>query len=77
MRALITGGAGFLGSALANYLAEAGHHVRVLEDLSSGDTSHLHAQVYFERGIIRDLPRPWAPLRNVECVYHAEAVARS
>lgn len=48
-RFLITGGAGFLGSALANHLAKAGHHVRVLDDLSAGDTSCLHLEAFFER----------------------------
>lgn len=58
MSALITGGAGFLGSALANHLTKAGHHVRVLDDLSAGDMSRLHPQVFFERGDVRELP-PW------------------
>lgn len=73
MRVLITGGAGFLGSALANHLAKAGHHVRVLDDLSAGDTSRLHPQVFFERGDVRDVPRLWTLLRNVKCVYHLAA----
>lgn len=33
MRVLITGGAGFLGTALANRLAAEGHAVHVLDDL--------------------------------------------
>ncbi|MGD9375876.1 MAG: NAD-dependent epimerase/dehydratase family protein, partial [Anaerolineae bacterium] len=37
MRMLITGGAGFLGSALANQLAGEGHTVLALDDLSAGD----------------------------------------
>ena len=36
MRALITGGAGFIGSHLADRLIQAGHEVWVLDDLSSG-----------------------------------------
>ena len=36
MRALITGGAGFIGSHLAERLLAHGHHVSVLDDLSTG-----------------------------------------
>lgn len=50
MRVLITDGAAFLGSALANDLAEAGHHVRVLDDLGVGEGALLHPDVTFERG---------------------------
>ena len=41
MRALITGGAGFIGSHLAARLVGAGHGVRVLDDLSTGEMSNL------------------------------------
>lgn len=40
-RALITGGAGFLGSALCARLLEAGAEVHALDDLSSGEASRL------------------------------------
>jgi len=73
MRVLITGGAGFLGSALANRLVELGHHVRVLDDLSSGDEGRLKPQVVFSRGDTRDIPKLWTLLRGVDCVYHLAA----
>jgi len=76
MRVPITGRAGFLGSALANHQARAGHHVRVPDDLSTGDKSCLHPQVFFKRGDVRDAPRLWTLLRYVECVHHLEAVTR-
>ena len=44
MRALITGGAGFIGSHLAERLLKEGHHVAILDDLSTGrleNTEHI------------------------------------
>ena len=73
MRYLITGGAGFLGSALANRLSHEGHEVRVLDDLSSGDTSRLDPRLLFTRGDVNDRPKLWTLLQDVECVYHLAA----
>ena len=41
MRVLVTGGAGFLGSHLAQRLVDAGHHVVCLDDLSSGRRENI------------------------------------
>ncbi len=73
MHVLITGGAGFLGAALANRLVGQGHHVRVLDDLSSGDRDRLDRRVAFTRGDTRDIPKLWTLLRGVDCVYHLAA----
>lgn len=73
MRILITGGAGFLGAALAHRLAADGHRVQVLDDLSAGDPGRLPKGVHFTRGDVRDVPRLWTLLRDVECVYHLAA----
>lgn len=43
MRALVTGGAGFIGAHLTEYLLERGHEVQVLDDLSTGRASNLAA----------------------------------
>ena len=51
MRALITGGAGFIGSHLAEALLTAGHEVDVIDNLSTGsirNISHLKAQPRFK-----------------------------
>ena len=73
MNFLITGGAGFLGASLANQLHNDGHQVRVLDDLSNGDRSRLHAGVMFTRGSVTDVPRLWSLLQDVDCVYHLAA----
>ncbi len=70
---LITGGAGFLGTALANRLVKQGHQVRALDDLSAGDPNVLDSRVLFTRGDVRDIPKLWTLLRNVDCVYHLAA----
>ncbi|SRR5258706_1075185 len=73
MNYLITGGAGFLGAALANRLAAQGHSVRVVDDLSAGDPTRLLPEISFTRGDINDIPRMWTLLQGVQCVYHLAA----
>ena len=41
MRALVTGGAGFIGSQLAGELCARGHEVRVLDNFSTGHRANL------------------------------------
>lgn len=73
MRYLITGGAGFVGSALANRLVAEGHEVRVLDDLSAGDPGRLNEAISFTRGDVNDIPKLWTLLQGVQCVYHVAA----
>ena len=73
MNFLITGAAGFLGSALANHLAHGGHQVRGLDDLSKGDPDVLDKSVHFTRGDVNDRPKLWTLLQDVDCVYHLAA----
>ncbi len=49
MRALITGGAGFIGSHLAETLLANGHHVSVLDDLSTGSLKNIAHLLRHER----------------------------
>ncbi len=42
MNYLITGGAGFIGSHLAEYLLEKGHNVAILDNLSTGSMENIH-----------------------------------
>ncbi len=73
LRFLITGGAGFIGTALANTLVGFGHQVRVIDDVSAGDPSRLDSRVLFTRGDVRDIPKLWTLLKGVDCVYHLAA----
>ena len=50
MRVVITGGAGFLGTTLANRLVAAGHTVLALDDLTAGDPRRLAPEVLLTRG---------------------------
>ena len=73
MRYLITGAAGFLGSALANRLAAMGEVVIGVDDLSAGDQKALSPAVQFVRGDVNDRPTLWSLLQGVDCVYHLAA----
>lgn len=73
MRFLVTGGAGFLGSALANRLVADGHVVHVLDDLSNGDRGHIMPEVSFTQGDVDNIPLLWSLLQDIDCVYHLAA----
>jgi UDP-glucose 4-epimerase len=73
MKYLITGGAGFLGVALANTLARQGPVVRVIDDVSTGDPTRLDPTVHFTRGDVNDVPKLWSLLQGVDCVFHLAA----
>lgn len=73
MKFLVTGGAGFLGSALANQLAYAGHQVHVLDDLSNGRQQYLNQPITFTQGDVDNVPLLWSLLEGVDCVYHLAA----
>ncbi len=73
MRFLVTGGAGFIGSTLANRLEAEGHEVAVLDDLSDGVQERLDPGIDFTQGDIDNIPLLWSLLHEVDCVYHLAA----
>ena len=54
MKILVTGGAGFIGSHVADALLEAGHSVVVMDDLSSGRAENVPPKALFLEADIRD-----------------------
>ncbi len=75
---LITGGAGFVGSHLADGLLRAGHKVRVVDDLTpqvhkDGAPDYLSPQVELVVGDVRDPNRMREVLRDVDVIYHFAA----
>jgi UDP-glucose 4-epimerase len=54
MRILVTGGAGFIGSHVADALLQQGHEVAIVDDLSSGRRENVPAKATFHQGDIRD-----------------------
>ncbi|MCX7920179.1 MAG: GDP-mannose 4,6-dehydratase [bacterium] len=78
MKALITGGAGFIGSHLAEGLLDAGHSVEIIDDLSTGsmeNINHLISNSRFKYHIdtIMNVPLMEKLIRNVDVVYHLAA----
>jgi UDP-glucose 4-epimerase len=77
MQILVTGGAGFIGSHLAERLAREGQQVRVLDNLSSGKRSNLAglSGVDLIEGDIRDASTVRAAMKGIDAIYHLAAVA--
>ncbi len=80
MRVLVTGGAGFIGSAVTRVLLEELHDVTVLDNLSKGFRSLVPAGARFIEGDLRNEAQLPAWLRGHDAVIHMAAfieVARS
>jgi UDP-glucose 4-epimerase len=77
-RCLVTGGAGFIGSHLTSELLAAGHHVTVLDNLSTGRAENLrdvegHPQFVMRTGSITDQVLMAEVVREVDVIYHLAA----
>lgn len=80
MRIVITGGAGFIGSHLADAMRADGHEVAVLDDLTTGFREHVASGVEFVEGSVADMDVVRRVVEGSDIVLHhaaARAVARS
>jgi UDP-glucose 4-epimerase len=75
MRALVTGGAGFIGSNLVKLLLDDGHTVVVLDNLSSGYCANLAAlpDAQFVEGDVRDADVLRRAVDGCEVIFHLAA----
>ena len=73
MRALVTGGAGFIGSNLADRLVTAGADVRVFDNLSTGFRDNVPSKAELLEGDIRDETAVRAAVEGVDVVFHFAA----
>ena len=83
MKLLVTGGAGYIGGVVTHALAEAGHQVVVLDDLSTGFVETVPAGVEFHRLPVHQVGQVLTPDSGFDGVLHfaakievAESVAR-
>ena len=75
MTALVTGGAGFIGSNLVRALLERGEEVRVLDNFSTGSRANLEGLgVEIVEGELRSYERVHNAVRGTEVVYHLGAL---
>lgn len=75
---LVTGGAGFIGSHIAEALASRGDDVRVLDALTTGHLSNLidiQHRVTFIQGDVRDEATVAEAVQGVDCIFHHAALA--
>ena len=75
---LVTGGAGFIGSHIAERLLELGHRVRIIDDFSTGRRENIAAfadNLDVIEADIRDRSAVEAAVRGVEVVFHEAALA--
>lgn len=78
MKALVTGGAGFIGSHIADALLQHGHAVCVLDSLEPrvhphGRPSYLNREIQFIHGDVRNKSMVQRALDGVDIVFHAAA----
>jgi UDP-glucose 4-epimerase len=81
-KALVTGGAGFIGSHLVDRLIEEGTEVTVLDDFSTGSIKNLEASsksrmLKISKGSINDKELLRSELAGVEVVFHLASVTPS
>lgn len=74
MRALVTGGAGFIGSAIARALLERGDEVSVLDSLVTGRRDNVPEGVTLAEQDLRNLDAVGGACRGIDVVFHQGAI---
>src|SRR5215471_16202878 len=75
--ALVTGGAGFIGSHIAAALVKRGNRVRIIDDFSTGHRENLEdigGNIDFVEGSVTDPKALSRALEGVELVFHEAAI---
>src|SRR5689334_23026439 len=73
VRALVTGGAGFIGSNLVDRLIDDGHDVVVVDDLFTGFRANVNAKATFVEGTVADEALVRDAMVGVDVVFHQAA----
>jgi len=73
--ALVTGGAGFIGSNLVDLLVEEDYSVHVLDNLMTGKEKNVPTEVKFIKGDIRNPDDVQKAIKDVEIIFHFAAQA--
>jgi UDP-glucose 4-epimerase len=79
MKYVVTGGAGFIGSHIAEELLRARHEVVIFDNLSSGTMANIapllsRKDITFVSGSILDLPQLKETFRNADGIFHEAAI---
>lgn len=76
MHYLVTGGAGFIGSHLVDALLRDGHHVRVIDNLSTGKRERVPAEAEFVEADFTKLEQIAPHFAGMDGVFHVGALPR-
>ena len=72
-KVLVTGGAGFIGSNLCEFLLKKKYKVNVIDDLSSGNKNNLPKKVNFFLGDINNKKVLYKSSKNCSVIFHLAA----
>lgn len=76
MKLLVTGGAGFIGSHLADALIERGDEVKIIDNLLTGKEEYVNPKAEFLKSDIRNLEEIKPHFEGVDAVFHLAALPR-